>query len=153
MLKGINPLLTPDLLWAIHAMGHGDTIAIVDGNYPATADAVNRPVIMAPSSDVIEVVTAVLQVMPLDGADSVQFLAKRTGLSATEATPRAQKLAEVLSSSGDMNLDADVLEGSLSKSSFREQVRSAFVVVATIDPLHWGCFTLKKGVLPEPEMD
>lgn len=37
MLKTLDPALTPDLLWALAAMGHGDTIAIVDANYPAHA--------------------------------------------------------------------------------------------------------------------
>ena len=35
MLKGIDPLLTADLLWVLDAMGHGDDLAIVDGNHPA----------------------------------------------------------------------------------------------------------------------
>ena len=35
MLLGINPLLTPDLLMILRAMGHGDEITIVDANYPA----------------------------------------------------------------------------------------------------------------------
>ena len=39
MLKGIDPLLGPDLLRILRAMGHGDEIAIVDGNYPAHTDA------------------------------------------------------------------------------------------------------------------
>jgi L-fucose mutarotase len=35
MLKGIDPLLTPELLWVLAAMGHGDDIALVDSNHPA----------------------------------------------------------------------------------------------------------------------
>ncbi|HTM79279.1 MAG TPA: RbsD/FucU domain-containing protein, partial [Devosia sp.] len=35
MLKNIPPLLGPDLLAILRAMGHGDEIAIVDANYPA----------------------------------------------------------------------------------------------------------------------
>ena len=38
MLKGISPLLTPDLLHALASMGHGDAIAIVDANFPLTPD-------------------------------------------------------------------------------------------------------------------
>ena len=37
MLKGIDPLLSADLLWILAAMGHGDDLAIVDGNHPAEA--------------------------------------------------------------------------------------------------------------------
>jgi L-fucose mutarotase len=39
MLKNIDPLLGPELLKVLRAMGHGDEIAIVDGNYPADTDA------------------------------------------------------------------------------------------------------------------
>ncbi len=35
MLIGVHPLLTPDLLHALAEMRHGDTIALVDPNYPA----------------------------------------------------------------------------------------------------------------------
>ena len=42
MLRGIDPLLGPELLHALRAMGHGDEIAVVDANYPATASA-TRP--------------------------------------------------------------------------------------------------------------
>ncbi len=37
MLKGIHPLLSPDLLHALAGMGHGDEIGIVDANFPAAS--------------------------------------------------------------------------------------------------------------------
>ncbi len=39
MLKGIDPLLGPELLATLRAMGHGDEIVIVDANFPAAANA------------------------------------------------------------------------------------------------------------------
>ena len=36
MLKSIDPILTPDLLWLLAAMGHGDDLVFVDANHPAT---------------------------------------------------------------------------------------------------------------------
>ena len=35
MLIGIPSILGPDLLYTLRSMGHGDEIALVDGNYPA----------------------------------------------------------------------------------------------------------------------
>ena len=35
MLKNIDPLLSPELLSTLRAMGHGDELAIVDANLPA----------------------------------------------------------------------------------------------------------------------
>jgi L-fucose mutarotase len=34
MLKTIPPILGPDLLHAMAAMGHGDDLALVDANFP-----------------------------------------------------------------------------------------------------------------------
>ena len=39
MLIGLNPLLSPDLLHALAAMGHGDEIVVVDANFPAASCA------------------------------------------------------------------------------------------------------------------
>ena len=35
MLKGISPVLSPDLLKALAEMGHSDRLVIADGNFPA----------------------------------------------------------------------------------------------------------------------
>ena len=37
MLIGLDPLLGPDLLQVLRAMGHGDDIALVDANFPGEA--------------------------------------------------------------------------------------------------------------------
>jgi L-fucose mutarotase len=42
MLKNINPLLTPELLRAMAAMGHGGKLAVVDANFPPTGLCCHR---------------------------------------------------------------------------------------------------------------
>ena len=64
MLKNINPLLSPDLLRCLRAMGHGDEIAIVDGNYPAETDA--KRLIRMDGHDAPAILDAILSVMPVD---------------------------------------------------------------------------------------
>lgn len=39
MLKGINPLLNADVLYALRAMGHGDRLVVCDTNFPADSIA------------------------------------------------------------------------------------------------------------------
>ena len=39
MLKGISPVISPELLKILCEMGHGDEIVIGDGNFPAAANA------------------------------------------------------------------------------------------------------------------
>ena len=58
MLKGLDPLLGPDLLHILAAMGHGDELVIADANFPAASiarrlvrlDGVDAPAPSAPSS-------------------------------------------------------------------------------------------------------
>ena len=64
MLKNIDPLLGPELLKVLRAMGHGDEIAIVDGNYPADADA--KRLVRMDGHSAPAILDAILSVMPLD---------------------------------------------------------------------------------------
>ena len=66
MLIGLNPLLSPDLLHALAAMGHGDEIVVVDANFPAAACA--RRLIALDGIAAPAILEAILSVMPLDHA-------------------------------------------------------------------------------------
>jgi len=35
MLKGISPIISPELLYTLHVMGHGDEIVLADAHFPA----------------------------------------------------------------------------------------------------------------------
>ena len=41
MLKGISPVISPELLKILMEMGHGDELVIGDGNFPGTSLARN----------------------------------------------------------------------------------------------------------------
>ena len=44
MLNNIDPLLNADVLYALRAMGHGETLVICDTNFPA--DSVARETVL-----------------------------------------------------------------------------------------------------------
>ncbi len=77
MLIGIPPLLSPDALHVLRSMGHGDEIALVDGNYPALEHS--RRLVRADGLGLVEVLAAILAVLPLDRA--VPEAVFRTGLN------------------------------------------------------------------------
>ena len=62
MLKNLDPVLSPDLLQILRAMGHGDRIAIVDGNYPADNHA--QRLVRLDGLSVTTVLDAILSVLP-----------------------------------------------------------------------------------------
>src|SRR5512145_3441465 len=64
MLKNIDPILSPELLATLRAMGHGDEIALVDGNYPGQEHA--RRLVRLDGHPLIPVLDAILSVLPID---------------------------------------------------------------------------------------
>ena len=66
MLKGISPILSPELLKVLCEMGHSDTIVIADGNFPAETMGKDAIVIRMDGHGVPEILEAVLKVFPLD---------------------------------------------------------------------------------------
>jgi L-fucose mutarotase len=66
MLKGIMPLLGPERLAILPAMGHGDEIAIVDANYPVAAHG--KRLVRMDRHNAPAILDAVLSLVPLDAA-------------------------------------------------------------------------------------
>ncbi len=140
MLKGIDPRLGPDLLKILRAMGHGDEIAVVDGNYPA--DAHGRRVVRMDGHDAVSVADAILSVMPLD--DVVDGAAFRPGI-AGEPDRREPIFDDfdLLVSKHEPTARIVALDG----EAFYDRVRSAYAVVATSEPRLYGNLVLRKGVI------
>ena len=42
MLININPILNPELLYQLRAMGHGDKLVLTDANFPAYSHSINN---------------------------------------------------------------------------------------------------------------
>ncbi len=137
MLKNIDPLLSPDLLHALRAMGHGDEIAIVDANFPATALA--RRLIRLDGVTVARAVQAVLSVLPLDDfVDRPAYTMQVVGNP--DSVPEAVAQMRLLIGAAD-------LCGMLERDSFYLRARDCFAILQTGETLLYGNIILKKGVI------
>jgi L-fucose mutarotase len=140
MLYGIDPIIGPDLLHALRAMGHGDELAIVDANYPAMSNA-NR-LIRLDGVDAVRAADAILSLMPLD-----TFVP--TAAFRMEVVDDAKMVPEVC------RLFEQVVErrspgmkvGSIERLKFYERARGAFATVATGERRLYGNLLLKKGIV------
>ncbi len=140
MLKGINPLLGPELLKILRAMGHGDEIAIVDGNYPADTDA--KRLVRMDGHSVPEIMDAILSVMPLD--ESVPETAFRP--AAYDDPKRVEpifKEFDALVAKHEPKYKISVLVG----EQFYSRVKSAYALIATTERRLYGNIVLRKGVI------
>lgn len=141
MLKGLDPILGPDLLATLRAMGHGDDIAIVDTNFPAAA--MGRPVIRLDGLPATRVLDAVLSVLPLD--DFVPEAAWRMEVvgDAGAEMPIFDEFRRVIVA----REGASFRLASLERFAFYERVRKAFAVVVSGETRLYGNILLKKGVV------
>ena len=64
MLKGISPMISPELLKILAEMGHGDELVLADGNFPGTS--IGQRCVRCDGHGCAEVMRAVLQIFPLD---------------------------------------------------------------------------------------
>jgi L-fucose mutarotase len=141
MLKGLDPLLPPDLLHALAAMGHGDELALVDRNYPATSTS--QRLIRLDGADTAAAARAILSLLPLDTFVDEPLLRMEVVGSPDEVTPVQQELAGIAS-----ELDGrEVAVGSLERFAFYERSRGAFATVITGEDAPYACFLLIKGVI------
>lgn len=141
MLKGIHPLLTPDLLYALASMGHGDELAIVDANFPAVA--IGRRVLQIPGADAPAVLAAVLTVFPLDtAAETSAFTMAVAGNPHAVPAPAAD-FAAVMTANEIADAEIDTLE----RDAFYQRARHAFVIVRTGELRPYGNILLVKGVV------
>lgn len=140
MLIGIPPLLGPDFLATLRAMGHGDEIAIVDGNYPALDHA--RRLVRADGHGVLAVVEAVLTVMPVDRAVPAALF--RASLNNDPAQ------------AGEIHRQIDALFARtapgmavvpLSGEALYPRIRGAHAIVATSEMALFANVILRKGVI------
>ena len=141
MLKNIDPILSPELLHTLRAMGHGDEIAIVDANYPSVS--AGRPLIRADGLSSTRVLDAVLSVMPLDefvpcAAFHMQVVGDPTGEMPIFAEFRGLLKRHEPAHAG--------LEG-IERFAFYERVKGAFAVVVTGERRLYGNILLKKGII------
>jgi L-fucose mutarotase len=142
MLKGIDPLLGPELLATLRSMGHGDEIALVDANFPA--HAANARVIRLDGVSTTRALNAVLSVMPLD--DFVPEAAWRMAVvdNPAQEPPIFDEFRRTIARHAGPQVRLAVLE----RFAFYERARSAFAVVATGEPRLYGNLLLKKGIIP-----
>jgi L-fucose mutarotase len=143
MLIGIPPILGPELLFALRSMGHGDEIAVVDGNYPAQGHA--RRLVRADGHGVLALIEAILTVMPLDR--QVPQAAFRAALNndARQAGP-FHLAVDTLVARMAPGLAVTPLNG----ADLYPRIQGAHTVVATSETAIYGNVILRKGVVQPP---
>ena len=141
MLKGIDPLLSGDLLKILDDMGHGDRLLIVDRNYPAAASG--KQVVRLGEASIIRAAQAILSVFPLDSFIDRPVERMEVDEDPAKTTLTQDALIALASESEGRTLEFAVVP----RLDFYERAKGAYAVVHTLDAQPYGCFILHKGVI------
>lgn len=147
MLKGIDPRLNAEVLYALRAMGHGDVVVISDTNFPS--DSIARETVLGDllrmdNLTAAEAVAAILSVMPLD-----TFVDDFAGRMEIVGNP-----TEIPPVQAEVQSEIDRVEGrsrpmiGIERFDFYRRAREAYAVIQTGERRFYGCFLLRKGVIP-----
>lgn len=146
MLKGLDPLLTAELLFVLKAMGHGDDIVICDRNHPATtiaAETTHGALITLFGADIPRATQAILSLFPLDTFVETPVMRMEVVGNPGQLVEAHHAMQRVV----DAAEGRPVRIGAYERFAFYEAAKRSFAIVQTSDPGPYGCFILRKGVL------
>lgn len=147
MLKGIDPRLNADVLYALRAMGHGDYVVLSDTNFPSDSVAREtklRRLLRMDNLTAAEAIEAVLSVMPLDtfidnAAERMEIIGKPK-----EVPPVQKEVQKVIDRAEGKSWPLKSVE----RFAFYDRAKKAYCVIQTGERRFYGCFILTKGVIP-----
>ncbi len=140
MLLGIDPLLNGEALGVLRDMGHGDSVALVDANFPA--HYLGPPAIRL-DVDLVRAGRAILSVLPLDGYADAPVLRMEVDGRPKEPNEAHEAFAAMVAEAAGPGWPM----GSLERFRFYEEARGCACVFATLERRAYANVILVKGVL------
>jgi L-fucose mutarotase len=142
VLKGISPLLSPDLLSVLCRMGHGDELVLADAHFPG--ESVNHLVLRADGLRIAPLLDAILPLLELDSyvPNPVVMMAAVEGDRIDDGLLRSYRAAI------ETHAPKTPATQFIDRFAFYERTKSAFAVVMTGETAQYGNIILKKGVTP-----
>ena len=146
MLKGIDPRLNADVLYALRAMGHGDMLILADTNFPSASvasETVLGDLLRMDNLTSAQAAEAILSVLPLDTFVD-DFAGRMELVGAPDEIPPVQ--AEVQAALDAAEGEHRPMVG-IERFDFYDLAKTAYAVIQTGERRFYGCFMLRKGVI------
>ena len=141
MLKGLSPLLTPELLKILCEMGHGDEIVLADGNFPT--EAIGQRVVRLDAHAGTDVLKAIMSVFPIDTYSDPNAFLMEVVPGDNVKTPIWDEYSHIMKESEGET----VRIGHIERFAFYERAKKAYAVIATGETALYANLILKKGVI------
>lgn len=144
MLKGISPLISPELLKVLCEMGHSDRLVLADANFPVESVGKNAIVIRCDGIPIPPLLDAILALFPLD-----QYIEKPAMLM--EVVPGDDVKTPIWDEYYAITAKHDTrgggCYGTYERFRFYEEAKTAYAVIATGEKAQYANILLQKGVI------
>jgi len=142
MLKGISPVISPDLLYTLHVMGHGDEIVLADAHFPT--ESLNDNILRA---DGVKIQHLLMGILPLFEIDTYvnDPVVMMNAVNADTLDSTVEEAYLILIKQYCPEAPAITR---IDRFAFYERARNAFAIVITGELAKYGNIILKKGVTP-----
>jgi L-fucose mutarotase len=143
MLKGISPILSPELLKTLYEMGHGDELLLADAHFPG--HTLGRRVVRADGLHITQLLDAILPLFELEKAgDALAMMQPDSG------GPMNTDVEADFSAAVRRHSERSAPPARLARAAFYERAKSAYCVVMTGELRAYGNLILTKGVTDWP---
>ena len=142
MLKGISPLLSPELLSVLCRMGHGDELVLADAHFPG--EPMGKRVLRADGLKIADLIDAILPVYELDGYVAAPLVM----MAAVPGDRLDPKVEKAYRAAMDRHAPKTPPIARMERFAFYDRAKQAFAVVMTGETAKYGNIILKKGVTP-----
>jgi L-fucose mutarotase len=144
MLIGIDPLLGPECLQVLRAMGHGDHLVLADANFPATSSA--RRLVRCDGAGMLATLGAVLSVLPVDDFEPEPLVSMQVVGDPSARVPIVEQMQALV----DRVVPQQPRIVARERFAFYELARSAYAIFQTSERAFYANLIVRKGVLPPP---
>lgn len=140
MLKGISPLVSPELLKILSEMGHGDEIVLADAHFPA--HSVGQRVVRADGVGMVPLLKGILQLIPLDQYDQSNCVLMSV-VPGDDVKPVIWEEYQAVLEAEEPAAELSFME----RYAYYERAKKAYCVIATGETAQYANIILKKGVV------
>ena len=142
MLKGISPIISPDLLYTLHVMGHGDEIVLADAHFPT--ESLNDNILRADGVKIQDLLMGILPLFEIDTyVNDPVVMMNAVNADTLDSTVEEAYLILIK----QYYPEAPAITR-IDRFAFYERARNAFAIVITGELAKYGNIILKKGVTP-----
>jgi len=135
MLKGISPILSPELLKILCEMGHGDTITFGDAHFPS--QTLGPQVLRLDGLKITDLLRAVIPLWELDTYVEDSFIMMQPVLGDSLDAEYVRECSEIL------NKKPYFLE----RFPFYDAAKKSYCILHTGETRQYGNIIIRKGVI------